>query len=158
MPENASSQIYQLGMNAKIYLGESGATQNPTTVLGNTKDVTLNLETGEADITTRDNGGFRATAPTLKECTAEWEMIHRKNEAALAAIRKAWLTNTTVRLAILTDTYANGGDGPLGDFAITNFTRNEPLEEAITYNVTAKLAKFEKWLPEEGSGEDGEGV
>lgn len=151
MPD-PTSQIYQLGMNAKIYFGESGGTGNPSTVLGNTKDVTLNLETGKADITTRDNGGFRATAPTLKECSAEWEMVHRKNEAALAAIRKAWLNNTTIRLAILTDTYENDGDGPLGEFSITNFTRNEPLEEAITYNITADLAKFEKWLPEATGG------
>lgn len=31
-----------------------------------------------------------------------------------------------------------GGEGLDADFSITNFTRNEPLEEAITASVTAK--------------------
>ena len=39
-----------------------------------------------------------------------------------------------------------GAQGPLGDFSITNFSRNEPLEEGVTVSVTAKLAKFEEWV------------
>ncbi len=39
----------------------------------------------------------------------------------------------------------------LGDLAkaflsvITNFSRNEPLEEGVTVSVTAKLATFDQW-------------
>jgi len=39
----------------------------------------------------------------------------------------------------------SGAQGPLGDFSITNFSRNEALEEAIVADVTAKLARFEEW-------------
>ena len=39
-----------------------------------------------------------------------------------------------------------GGQGPDGDFAITSFSRNEALEEAITVRVTAKLAAFRAWI------------
>lgn len=136
-------------MNAKVYYGKAGETGIPKHEIGNVKDVTLNLEAGEADITTRDNGGFRATAPTLKECSAEWEMILRDNDSALAAIRTAWRNGTPIPLAILTDKVELDGDGPVGDFSVTNCTRNEPLEEAITYSVSVKLAKFRGWLPDD---------
>ena len=64
---------FALGMNAKLYYGAAGA--SAATEMGNVKDVTLTLEAGEADVTTRANAGWRATAPTLRECTAEFEMV-----------------------------------------------------------------------------------
>ncbi|KPJ69666.1 MAG: hypothetical protein AMS14_11390 [Planctomycetes bacterium DG_20] len=33
---------------------------------------------------------------------------------------------------------AAGSEGPLGDFSITNFSRNEPLEDGVTVSVTAE--------------------
>ncbi|GAG34943.1 unnamed protein product [marine sediment metagenome] len=38
----------------------------------------------------------------------------------------------------------SGAQSPLGDFAITDFSRNESLEEAIVADVTAKLSRFEE--------------
>jgi hypothetical protein len=63
----------KLGMDAKAYYGEAGATA--TTELTNIKDLTLNLETGQADVTTRGNQGWRATIATLKDGSVEFEMI-----------------------------------------------------------------------------------
>jgi len=140
-------QTFLLGMNAKIYQGASGAALNTLAEMGNVKDVSLNLEAGEADITTRANQGWRATAPTLRECTAEFEMLWRPGDTGFEAIKIAFLTASTLRLAVLTGASdASGTEGPLGDFSITNFSRNEPLEEAVMVSVTAKLAEFEEWV------------
>jgi len=140
-------QTFLLGMNAKIYQGASGAALNTLAEMGNVKDVSLNLEAGEADITTRANQGWRATAPTLRECTAEFEMLWRPGDTGFEAIKTAFLTASTLRLAVLTGASdASGTEGPLGDFSITNFSRNEPLEEAVMVSVTAKLAEFEEWV------------
>ena len=38
-----------------------------------------------------------------------------------------------------------------GDFSITNFSRNEALEEAIVADVTAKLAVFVEWYETGGA-------
>jgi hypothetical protein len=59
-------------------------------------------------------------------------------------MKAAFLTAATVALAVL-DQKATivGAQGPLGDFCITNFSRNESLEEAIVADVTAKLARPE---------------
>jgi hypothetical protein len=60
----------RLGMQAKLYHGAAGATA--TTELTNVKDVTLNLETGEADISTRASQGWRASVAIFKNGSVEW--------------------------------------------------------------------------------------
>ena len=122
----------KLGMEAVLkYKVGAGA----WTELKNVKDVTLNLEAGEADVTTRANAGWRATVATLKEGSVEFEMVWDSDDPGFAAIRTAYFTNTPIALAILD---GEDGEGLDADFSITNFSRNEPLEEAITVSVTAK--------------------
>jgi len=123
----------KLGMDAKVYYGAAGSTAS--TELINVKDVTLNLETGEADVTTRGNQGWRATVATLKNGTVEFEMVWDTGDAGFAAIKNAYFNNAPIALAILD---GDDGEGLDADFSITNFSRNEPLEEAITVSVTAK--------------------
>lgn len=136
-----------LGMNAKIYQGAAGAALAALTEMGNVRDVTLTLEAGEADITTRANSGWRATAPTLRECTAEFEMVWKPGDAGFDAVKNAFLTSATLELAILDqEKTVAGAQGPKGSFSITSFSRNEALEEAITVSVTAKLAEFDEWV------------
>ena len=143
---------FLLGMNAKIYQGASvsdASTLDPSTLseMGNVKDVTLSLEAGEADITTRANSGWRATAPTLRECSCEFEMVWKPGDVGFEAIKTAFLTAGTVALAVLTGAYNEAGaEGPVGNWSITNFSRNEALEEAVTVSVTAKLAAFGQWF------------
>ena len=138
---------YVLGMNAGLYQGAAGATDPATmTEVENVRDVTLSLEAGEADITTRGNSGWRATAPTLRECSVEFQMVWKPGDAVFDAIKSAFLTAATVALAVLDQkSGVSGAQGPLGDFSITNFSRNEALEEAIVADVTAKLAVFVEW-------------
>jgi hypothetical protein len=146
-------QEFLLGMNAKIYQGTAGSALSGLTEMGNVKDVTLSLEAGEADVTTRANQGWRATAPTLRECTAEFEMLWKPGDTGFDAIKTAYLTAGSIRLAVLTGAKspdgiatAAGSEGPLADFSITNFSRSEPLEEGVMVSVTAKLAVFDEWI------------
>ena len=143
---------FLLGMNAKIYQGAAAAdpaTLSPATLteMGNVKDVTLSLEAGEADITTRANSGWRATAPTLRECSCEFEMVWKPGDTGFEAIKTAFLSAGTVALAVLTGAHnESGAEGPVGNWSITNFSRSEALEEAVTVSVTAKLAAFGQWF------------
>lgn len=146
---------FLLGMNAKLYAGAKltsiQGTETPVSwtpgVVDNVKDVTLSLEAGEADVTTRGNSGWRATAPTLKEATLEFEMQWLPGDAAFTLIRNAFLDSDVVALAPLTDAVdQSDAEGLVGNWAITNFSRNEALEEAITVSVTAKLSAFAQWL------------
>jgi hypothetical protein len=140
-------QTFILGKDAKLYFGVTGAELSAMTEIGNTKDVTLTMDAGEADITTRGNSGWRATAATLRECTVEFEMLWKDGDAAFEAVRTAFLTSGTLELAPLTKARdVAGAEGPKGEFSITGFTRSEALEEAITVSVTAKLAAYDEWV------------
>lgn len=127
----------KLGMEAQLLYkvgGQGGA--GSWTVLGNTRDVTLSLEAGEADVTTRANSGWRATVATLKEGSVEFEMVWDTEDAGFTAIKNAFFNNGPIGLQILDET---SGQGLQADFSVTNFSRNEALEEAITVSVTAKV-------------------
>ncbi len=146
---------FQLGMSAKAYYGTTpvvAATEaaiNAATLieLTNVKDMTCNLETGEADVTTRANAGWRTTAATLREMTVEFEMQWKSGDAGFEAIKAAWLASTEIVLAVLDQAKTvMGTQGPAGNFVITNFSRNEPLEEALTVSVTAKASSFPQWF------------
>ena len=129
----------KLGMEAKIYYDPAGVANGNWTELGNVKDVTLNLETGEADVTTRANQGWRATVATLKEGSVEFEMIWDTNDPGFSAIKDAYFNNTPIGFAVMDgDIAVSGSQGLQADFSITNFSRSEPLEEAVTVSVTAK--------------------
>jgi hypothetical protein len=137
---------YAMGMNAKIYCGAAGTT--PSTELANVRDVTLTLDAGEADVTSRANGGWKATVATLRECTVEFEMPYKRTDAGYALIKTAYLTGGQVGLKTLAE---ENGEGPDGDFSITSFPRSEPLEEGVMVSVTAKLTTFRSWV-EAGGG------
>lgn len=137
----------KLGMQAKLYRQTSGTRAAwPGTgsapnleVIGNVKDVTLSLETGEADVTTRANSGWRASIGTLKEGSVEFEMVWDTDDEGFAALQAAYFGNTSIALAILDgESDVTGVQGLWADFSVINFSREEPLEDAIKAKVTVK--------------------
>lgn len=129
----------KLGLDAKLYRN-TGTFGSPTwNEIKNVKDVTLNLEAGEADVTTRGNNGWRATVATLKDGSIEFEMVWDSADDDFSSIRDAFLNKTSIELAVMDgDVATAGSQGLRATCMITNFSRNEALEEAITVSVTAK--------------------
>ena len=129
----------KLGMEAKLYRND-GDYETPDWVeMTNVKDLTLNNEKGEADVTTRKNNGWRATVGTLKDGSIEFEMVWDTEDENFTAIQEAYFGNTSVEFAVMDgDIEAPGSQGLRATMSVMNFTRNEPLEEAITVSVTAK--------------------
>ena len=147
---------FLLGMNAKAYFAEIGEGQEVAdiplanmTEMSNITDATLTLEASEADVTTRANQGWRATAQTLREATFEFDMIWKPTDAGFAAVKAAYLNSKPIAFCILTgdrDDDVATASGPRASWSITNFSRAEPLEEAIKVSVTAKMATFVEWI------------
>jgi len=129
----------KLGLHAKLYRNTGSAGTPAWNEIANVRDVTLNLETGEADVSTRGNGGWRANIATLKGATLEFEMMWDTADDDFGAIRDAFLNNSSIEFAVLDGaSNAPGTQGLRATMAIINFTRSEPLEEAIKVSVTAK--------------------
>ena len=139
---------YKLGLDAKIFHGTAGT--KASTEMKNVTDVTLNLETGEADITTRAAEGWRITAATLKEASVEFEMIWDTADSGFNAIQRAYFGNSALSLFV-SDGEGNGLDA---DFVVTSFSRSEPLEEALKVSVPCKptlVSRAPQWASGSGS-------
>ena len=63
-------------------------------------------------------------------------MVWDTGDAGFTAIKNAFFNSDPIGLQILD---AAAGQGLQADFSITNFSRSEALEEAITVSVTAKV-------------------
>lgn len=140
----------RLGMQGKLYRNTGTYAVPVWAELSNVKDVTLNLETGDADVTTRNNGGWKASIATLKEASIEFEMVWDSSDAGFTAIQNAFFTNGSVELAVMDGDIATAGSqGLRATMSIMNFSREEPLEEAMKASVTCKptyAANAPQWL------------
>ncbi len=129
----------KLGMEAKLYRN-TGSYESPVWAeVENVKDLALNLEAGEADVTTRANDGWRATIATLKDASVEFGMVWDTEDADFSAIQDAYFDGTSIEFAVMDgDIETEGSEGLRATMAVTGFSRDEPLEEAITVTVTIK--------------------
>ena len=124
----------KLGLDAKLFRGVAG-TQG-TIEVTNVKDVSLSLESGEADVTTRKAKGWKLSVATLKEASLEITILYDTEDEDFLAFKEAYFSNTPLSLFVTDgDTTAHGLDA---DFSVTGFTVDQPLEEAVTVKVTAK--------------------
>lgn len=140
----------KLGMDCVLHRN-TGSYASPTwNAIDNVKDVTLSLEAGEADATTRGNDGWRATLATLRDGSVEFEMVWDTADEDFSAIRTAFFAGSAIEFAVMDGPIATvGSQGLRASFVVTNFSRNEPLEEAVTASVTIKptySANAPAWL------------
>lgn len=132
----------KLGLDAKLYRNTGSYASPSWSEVSNVKDVTLNLEKGEADVTTRAANGWRAIKGTLKEMTVEFEMLWLAGDSGFEAIKDAFLDNTTIEFLVLDGSVSTSGNqGPRAEMDVISFSRNEPLEEGITVSVTIKTTQ-----------------
>lgn len=127
----------RVGLEGSLKRGTSGAAIGTLTAVNNVKDLTLSMEKGEADTSTRAAGGWKTTLGTLKSATLEWGMNFDVVDSDVDAFQQAFLNNTILALAVL-DTAS--GEGLVADWTITGFTIEQPLEDTQTVKVTAKPA------------------
>ena len=124
----------KLGLDAKLFRGTAGT--RGTIEVTNVKDVSLSLESGEADVTTRKAKGWKLSVATLKEASLEITILYDTEDEDFLAFKEAYFSNTPISLFVTDgDTTAHGLDA---DFSVTGFTVDQPLEEAVTVKVTAK--------------------
>ena len=129
----------RLGLEARLYFKPSMADPGPWVEMGNVKDLTLNLEKGEADVTTRANAGWRAMVGTLKEGSVEWSSVWDTEDPGFTAIKNAYFGNTPIALAVMDGPVdASGSKGLQADMSVISFSRSEPLEEALEVQITLK--------------------
>lgn len=103
--------------------------------LANVKDLTLNQEAAEIDVTTRSSGGHRQTVPGIFEDGVEFDLLWIPTDAGCQALREAFWGREMIGLQVLDE---EDGYGLQADFAVFKFPRSEQLEEGLTISVGVK--------------------
>lgn len=147
---------YILGQDAKCFRGPAGA--KATTEVKNVKSITVDMQSGETDVSTRATKGWKAFAATLKEATIDIELLYDPEDEDFNAFKNAYFQNSPIALFIADGyektagtggtTASTGGEGMDADFSITGFTVEQPLEEAITVKIKARptaSSRAPKW-------------
>lgn len=129
----------KLAEDAKIYIN-GGTYGSPTwQLICNVKDLTLSMENGEADVTTRCGAGFREYVPSLTDVTVDFQMIYDPSDARWEDLRAAFFDKTTEEFLVLDGAVATSGSEGLRFHAfVRSFTRNETLGEAIMSDVSLR--------------------
>lgn len=131
-----------LSENAKFYRN-SGTYGSPTwDLISNVKDLTLNLDKDETDVTTRASGGFKEFVDGLIDASIEFSMLWDTSDADFTAIRTAFFAKTAIEFLILDGLQATAGSQGLRvTCMIKAFTRNETLGEALMVDCTIRPVK-----------------
>ena len=132
------AKLYRLSTGTRTAWPGSGAHSDLDEV-PNVRDLTLNISASEADVTTRGNGGWKATVSAIKDAELSFEMVWDPDDTDFVAMRDAFLNNTVIALAVLDQaSTTTGAQGIWADFRVTGFNKTENLEDAQRVSVTIK--------------------
>ena len=140
-----------------------GSSTTPPSTAGNytlietVQDVTLNLTTSTADLTNRKSNGWRQVVSALKEGSVDFSVLWQPDDPLFQALLNLFLTQCPDAFLILdgpntgfkttTPGEILGRCGETGDvtglhadFILSDFSRNESLEEGVTADITIEPA------------------
>ena len=105
------------------------------------RDLTINMEMGVADVTTRGGNGWRQNVATLRDGTVTFQMVYDTTDADFTALQTAFLATTAaareIKVAAMDgDIATSGSQGLIAFMNVTNFSMPENLEEAVMVDVT----------------------
>jgi len=128
-----------LGYQAKAYINTSTTGTPSWTEISIIRNVTLNLEKGEADVTTRGAKGWKEVLPTLKEASIDTEAVWDTEDTLFGKLLDAFLNDTNLEFLFLDgDVKTTGSQGLRAVCGIFKFSRDEQLDGALLANVSLK--------------------
>ena len=133
---------YVLGKDAKAYFAASAnAALAAMTEMDNIQDATCDMSKSEIIISSRAGSGWELTAAGLKKAAIDFKMLWKPGDTAFDAIQANWDSGAALSMAFLDGGKAVvGSQGMHGNFQVTNFKRNEPIDGPITVDVTVKMS------------------
>ena len=99
----------------------------------NCKDLTVTLEKAEADASTRDNNGWRATVGTLKDASIEFTVLNKDGDTSFALLQGLFMSGDPTNVSI-----SDAGGSLALSCEVMQFNVNQNLEEVISADGTLK--------------------
>jgi len=129
----------RFGIDGKLYYSTAGIGTPTWTELSGVKNVSLNVEGKEVDVTTRASGGFALADIALMDASIEFEMPLDPDDTGYQAVETAFFARSMIGMAVMSGGVAVAKSrGLWADCKITKFDREESLEDAMVVKVTAK--------------------
>lgn len=130
-----------LGLNCKAYQN-TGTVGSPTwTERTAVTSVSVSNSLATADVTRRGNNGYRAKVGTLAEGDVTFDLIYDTADAFFSVVEEAFRERTTIDMWFGTaSTTTNGAIGFRAAFAVTDFSEEQALEDAVRYSVTLSVS------------------
>lgn len=97
------------------------------------RDADLTMANATVDVTARDSGKFRERLSNIKEWSISGTMLYKKTDAAMIALRAAFLAGTKISKALFIFLDL---EGFRGDVHVTAFDHSQPLEDGVTITLT----------------------
>lgn len=127
----------KLGMNCKLYRNTGSYGAPVLNEIPNVRDLSINLDTATADVTTRGNNGWVAQVATLINGSISFGMVYDTADLDFVALRDQHLNKTAVEFFVLDGSSAiSGTQGYRMTCMVSNFSQAQPLAEAVTVDVT----------------------
>jgi len=107
--------------------------------IANIRDLTLAVEKNKIDASTRGST-WRKNKFGLKDASVDFQMIFDEDDADFEVVRDAFFAapaNAAVEFAIMSEDITTvGSEGLRALFEVASFTKNEPLEDIQTVDVS----------------------
>ena len=117
--------IYKLGLGCVLTIAG--------TEIEDAKDVTLNIERGDADVTTRKAAGWRMHMPTLKDATLEFNLL--TGGASFGTILEKFTSREEVAVAV-----SGSNISFSAKMVVMNCSPSQPLEDGEAASITLRPA------------------
>lgn len=146
-----------LGKNAKAYAGSTLAAGTSeaqyetaiaaATLADNIQDLDINLQKDTIEISSRANAaGFKQKVASLKDATISFTILWKPGDAFFDLLKDKYLDDGEFFFAALDQLAATSGtQGIAGNFQVSNFSRKEPLNGALTVEVELIPSSHTGW-------------
>ncbi len=128
-----------LGYEAKAYINKSTSSTPTWEEIDIIRNVTLNLEKGDADVTTRGSNGWKEVLPTLKEASIDCETIWDVQAAIFKKLLESFLLDEQLEMLFLDGPVTKkGSQGLRAVCCVFKFSRDEQLDGALIASTSFK--------------------
>lgn len=105
----------RLGLDGSLNRRTGGAFETPTWgVVENVTDLSLEFDDGEADVTTRANGGWKAFLRALRDATITFDSVWDSADADLIALLTASIDKSSIDIACMDAPIDVANEGAIG--------------------------------------------
>lgn len=126
----------KLGRDCKLYIGTAGT--QAATLVGNVRDVTLNMTRAPVDASARESNDWEEVVVGMKATSVSFQMRTKVTaDTNMTTLETAYIDGTPVAALVLDGLKtAPGARGLDADVVVTAFNRGQPLNGWVTADIT----------------------